>query len=442
LRKNFYIPGFNAEVISEPDVCVIGGGAAGLSAAVGAARTGLSVLLIEKYGFCGGATVAGLSGTICGLFSSGNNPEQIVFGFADEFAAKLKEKNGAKEPVKFGRTKLIPHDSFVWKETADRFLSEENIKVLYHSNFIKAFTDDSGKVEALLIRGMEGEFVIKPGYVIDASGDAEVVHSINGKTNLGNNGIVQTPTMIFRLGNINISEFLKIDPEEINAAVRLADNSGEYKLPRHHVYIFPMPNGNEVLCNMTRITYADGRIPIGISSEDMTFAEMEGRKQAREYAEFLKNKFFAFSKSYIVETGTQVGIRQTRSIIGKIVLKNDDVINAKKIKDPVTFSAWPIEAHGAGALKIVYLEDDHYDIPFETLIPNISSNLLAAGRCISAEHEALASARVTAQCFGMGYAAGAACGLMKKEKISSQNLTGTDTADWMRTNKLKTAGEK
>jgi hypothetical protein len=439
---NYQIHPYNVKVIAEPDVCIIGGGAAGLSAAIGAARVGLSVVLVEKYGFCGGATVAGLSGTICGLYSSGNNPEQIVFGFANEFTSRLKEKNGAKEAVKFGRTKLVPHDSFVWKEIADNFLQAEKIHILYHTNFIKAYTDNYGRVEALLLRGMEGEQIIKPQYVIDASGDAEVVHTINGETTLGNNGVVQTPTMIFKLGNVNIQEFLEIDPEDINKAVYEADSRNEFRLPRHHTYIFPLPNNHEVLCNMTKIIYPDGTIPLGISGKDITFAEMEGRKQAREYATFLKAKFKAFQHSYIVDTGTQVGIRQTRSVVGKMRLKNDDVLNAVKVKDPVTYSAWPIEAHGAGKLKIVYLEDDHYDIPFETLIPNISSNLLIAGRCMSAEHEALASARVTAQCFGMGYAVGAACGLMKNETIKSQDLSGPDVSSWMKINKLKTSKDR
>ena len=173
----------------------------------------------------------------------------------------------------------------------------------------------------------------------------------------------------------------------------------------------------------------------------MTFAEMEGRIQARSYAKFLKDKVAGFQHSYLIDTGAQVGIRQSRSLVGKARLMNDDVLNARKVKGAVTFSAWPIEAHGAAELKIVYLEEDTYDIPFETLIPPSGENLLVAGRCLSAEHEAMASARVTAQCFGMGYGAGAACALMLKEKISSQQLTGVDVENWMHDQHLKTARE-
>ncbi|MEI8315523.1 MAG: FAD-dependent oxidoreductase [Verrucomicrobiota bacterium] len=440
--KTVRLPAQEVPVIATPDVCVIGGGAAGLAAAVAAGRLGLKVLLVERHGFCGGATVAGLSGTICGLHSSGDTPEQIVFGFAGEFYQALRQAGGVAKPVPFGRTLLVPHDSFVWKETADRFLRENNIRVLYHTLFLDAFAGADGSVETLLLRCLEGPVAIQPRCVIDASGDAEVVHRLGGQTHLGKNGIVQTPTMIFRMGGVDMPRFLKLDPREIDTQVAAAHQAGRYHLPRHHVYIFPMPNGREVLCNMTRITFPDGSVPLGIRSDDMTFAEIEGRIQARSYARFLCENIPAFEHAYLVETGAQVGIRQTRSITGQMTLTNAQVLKAAKFPGAATFSAWPIEAHGAGELQIVYFNRQTYDIPFETLIPQHSRNLLVAGRCLSAEHEALASARVTAQCFGMGYAAGAACGLMVRESILAQNLTGVMVAEWMQKHNLKSAGER
>lgn len=435
-------PAQEVPVIAAPDVCIIGGGAAGLAAAVAAGRLGLTVLLVERYGFCGGATVAGLSGTICGLYSSGDQPEQIVFGFAGEFYEALQHAGGVTEPIPFGRTRLVPHDSFVWKETADRFLRANNVCVLYHTLFLDASTGADGAVETLLLRCLEGTVAVQPRCVIDASGDAEVVHRIAGHTQLGKNGIVQTPTMIFRMGGVDMPHFLLLDPREIDAQVAASHQAGRYHLPRYHVYIFPMPNGREVLCNMTRITFSDGSVPLGIRSDDMTFAEMEGRAQTRSYAQFLRENVPAFEHAYLVETGTQVGIRQTRSIAGLTTLTNAQVLGAMKFPGAATFSAWPIETHGATELQIVYLDRQTYDIPFETLVPQRSHNLLVAGRCLSAEHEALASARVTAQCFGLGYAAGAACGLMLSESILAQNLTGVMVAAWMQTHHLKTASER
>src|SRR5215475_951381 len=134
--ESFALPSISIPVIATPELCVIGGGAAGIAAAVGASRCGLQVLLIEKYGFCGGATVAGASGTICGLYSSGSRPERIVFGFAGEFHDRLLQQGGAGRCIRFGRTALIPHDSFVWKKLADDYLREYRIETLFHTNFV------------------------------------------------------------------------------------------------------------------------------------------------------------------------------------------------------------------------------------------------------------------------------------------------------------------
>ena len=401
--KTVQWPAQAVPVIATPDVCIIGGGAAGLAAAVAAGRQGLTVLLVERYGFCGGATVAGLSGTICGLFSSGDQPEQIVFGFAGEFCAALQQAGGVTPPLPFGRTCLVPHDSFLWKETADRFLQANNVRVLYHTVFLDALLGADGGIETLVLRCLEGLVAVQPRCVVDASGDAEVVHRSHGATNLGQDGVVQTPTMIFRMGGVDMPRFLQLDPRAMDAQVAAAHRAGRYHLPRHHVYIFPMPNG---------------------------------------YAQFLRENVPAFEHAYLVETGTQVGIRQTRSIVGQTTLTNAQVLSAAKFPGAATFSAWPIEMHGASGVQIVYFDRQTYDIPFETLVPQHSPNLLVAGRCLAAEHEALASARVTAQCFGLGYAVGAACGLMRRESVRAQNLTGVMVTDWMRTHRLKTAGER
>ncbi len=438
----FKVPSFDVPIIATPDVCVIGGGAAGVSAAVAAARLGMDVLLVEKYGFCGGAAVAGLSGTICGLHSSGERPEQIVFGFAGEFHDALKAAGGLGEPVRFGRTLFVPQDSFVWKETADRLLSSAGAKTLYHTSFLDVFSDESGTAHTVLLHCLEGVVAVQPRCVVDASGDANVIHRMRGDTSLGKDGVVQTPTMIFRMGNVKMDQVLRLDLGELHAKVEAAHNTGRYNLPRHHVYMHPMPNGREVLCNMTRITRPDGSVPLGIRSDDMSFAEVEGRAQARSYATFLKENIAGFESAYLVETGTQVGIRQSRSIVGKAKLTNDHVLAAGKAPGAASFSAWPIEDHGSGALKIIFFENQTYDIPFEALIPIKSANVLVAGRCMSADHEALASARVTAQCFGMGYAVGAACGLMLNERVHAQNLNGVDVADWMRHHGLKMAHER
>jgi NADPH-dependent 2,4-dienoyl-CoA reductase/sulfur reductase-like enzyme len=119
------------------DVLVVGGGAAGVAAAAVAARQGLRVTLIERYGFCGGGAVAGLSGTICGLYEATDDraarPKQVVFGFADEFCQRLESMGGLGPVVRYGKTWTRVHDPLVWRETADSFLTEAGVTIIYHA---------------------------------------------------------------------------------------------------------------------------------------------------------------------------------------------------------------------------------------------------------------------------------------------------------------------
>src|SRR6201991_609599 len=131
----------------DTDVLVIGGGAAGVAAAFTAAKTtGTRVLLLEKYGFCGGAAVAGLSGTVCGLYAATEGaakpPEQVVFGFADRFIDAMKEKGGITDPQRYGNTYTLTHDPLVWREAGDHFLAEAGVQVLFHTTVIDVLTED------------------------------------------------------------------------------------------------------------------------------------------------------------------------------------------------------------------------------------------------------------------------------------------------------------
>jgi hypothetical protein len=431
MPEQIQLPPRDVPVVLDCDICVVGAGAAGVAAAVAAGRLGLSVVLVERYGFCGGATVAGLSGTICGLFSSGDDPVQIVHGFAGEFYEHLRARNGAARPFTFGRTKLVPHDSFVWKEVADDLLEAAGVTVLFHTVLADVVRADDGRCTALILLAKEGFVAVKAQCVIDASGDAEVVHRLGHPTTLGQRGVVQAATMVFRVGGVDMRRFEEMELAAVQQQIAAAAASGRYNLPRDHVYLFPMPNDREVLCNMTRVTFPDGSVPLGVRSADLSFAERAGRQQVRAYATFLRENVDAFRDSYLVESGAQIGIRQTRSIVGRTRLANEDVVGARKSPGAVTYSAWPIELHEATGVRIVYLDDRTYDVPFDTLVPASTANVIVAGRCLSADNEALASARVTAQCFGMGYAAGAAGGLLVREQLTFGKISGVAVREWM-----------
>jgi hypothetical protein len=393
------------------DLCIVGGGAAGVGAAVGAARAGIrKILLIERYGFCGGANVAGLSNTLCGLFASATKkPEFITQGFSREFHDKLQARGGLADPFPFGKTFLCVHDPLVWKDLADDYLVENGIDVLYHTLFVDAVVHD-GEVAHIIVENKDGRGAIASRTFVDASGDADLIARANAGYTQGVGGVTQAPTMMFRMMNVDVSLAIKTGPEQLEEKIREARKTGDYNLPRSHCYMYPSPRTGEYSCNMTRLAPPEnaGRLCLsGVSTDDLTYSEMEGRKLVREYERFLQDHVPGFEKSVVNDVGTQIGIRQTRSIVGRGTLKNRDVLQARKCgAEAVTRSAWPIEDHTGGEVRIVYLDNDYYEIPAATLIPVGLNNVWVAGRCFSAEHEALASARVVAQCLEMGDSAG------------------------------------
>ena len=224
------------------DVLVVGGGAAGLAAAYTAANAGARVLLLEKYGFCGGAAVAGLSGTICGLFGATDNraaaPERVVFGFADRFLNLMKMRGGVTDPVRYGKTYTLTHDPLVWREVADHLLAEAGAKVLFHSMAVDALKDGE-QVEGVVAWTKQGRFDIEATMSVDASGDADVAALAGLETFIGREGSVQNPTMIFRLTGVDVARFRgrygedTILGNEVSQMIRNLHNSREYdRAPR------------------------------------------------------------------------------------------------------------------------------------------------------------------------------------------------------------------
>jgi glycine/D-amino acid oxidase-like deaminating enzyme len=418
------------------DVLVVGGGAAGVAAAVTAARQGLRVTLLERYGFCGGGAVAGLSGTICGMYEASDDPaappRQIVHGFLDEFVAVMEERDGLTPPVRYGKTFTRVHDPLVWREAADQLLAAAGVHVLFHTTVIGAQIEGGERVAGVVAYTKQGRLDIRAKLVIDASGDADVVAMAGLETFVGHDGQVQNPTMIFRLQAVDTARFLaaygpdSIMSEEVSRTIQRLHNSAEYRLPRAKIFLFPSPRPNELLCNATRIVGRDGRELNPIFVEDITEAEIEGRRQVREYARFFKDYLTGCEDSFVNDTGVQVGVRQSRQVRGVGLLRNEDVASGAKFSSGIARSPWPIELHSGEKPRLVWITNDYYEVPYECFVPERGESILVAGRCLSAEHEAMASARVTAQCFSYGHAIGHAAALAILENISPRTLNGAE----------------
>jgi hypothetical protein len=420
----------------QTDVLVVGAGAAGVAAAVTAARQGLKVTLVERYGFCGGGAVAGLSGTICGMYEASDDanapPNQIVHGFLDEFVKNMEERGGLTPPVRYGKTFTRVHDPLVWRETADAMLRAAGVQVFLHTTMTDVLVEGSEKVDGISAFTKQGRLSVRAKLTIDASGDADVTAMAGFPTFMGQDGKVQNPTMIFRLGGVDVERFLgvygadSIMGRDVTDLILRLHNSDEFKLPRAKIFLFPTPRPNELLCNCTRIIGRDGRELNPLLVEDMTEAEIEGRIQVREYARFFKAYLAGCEESFVNDTGVQVGVRQTRQVLGRAILRNEDVTRGTKFSDGIARSPWPIELHSGDKPRLVWLTNDYYEVPLGCFVPERGEGLLAAGRCLSAEHEAMASARVTAQCFSYGHAVGHTAAIAIKENMSPRAVNPSD----------------
>ncbi|MEX6504531.1 FAD-dependent oxidoreductase [Pseudomonas zhanjiangensis] len=411
------------------DVVVVGGGPAGIAAAVTAGERGLSVLLIERLGFCGGAAVAGLSGTICGLYMTVENPheatpEQIIFGFAEQFRDALYREGGLTEPQIYGKTWVATHDCAKYKKVATDMLRAAKVTVLYHTQVIDVIAEEE-ELKGMVLHTKSGFTAVYAKKVIDASGDADVVYKMGLKTTKGNNGVIQNPSMMFKVGNVNLPKYLAywgqdtISPPKVVSMLEAQD-----ELLRKKVWLFPTVNPGELLVNATKITGFDKRALDVTDPVDHTEAEQFSIYQAKAFFDFLKANVPGCEDSYFIDYATEVGVRQTRSIDGVARLTNDDVISKRKFGDAIAKSSWPIELHYGAKPKTEWLVEDYYEVPFHTLVPKVGKNLIVAGRCLSSEHEALASCRVTAQCFEYGRAAALAADLAIKEDLAFQAIEG------------------
>ena len=419
----------------DAEVLVVGGGAAGVAAAVTAARRGRKVVLLERYGFCGGAAVAGMSGTICGLYAATPGcsapPEQLLHGFVDQFIEAMTLRNGLTPPVRYGDTFTRVHDPLVWREVADALLQEAGVQVVFHALVTEVHLEGEERVAGVRAYTKQGKLDVFSRLTIDASGDADVSAMAGLDTFKGHHGTVQNPTMIFRVQGVDVERFRATHGPDtilgpnVEDLIQAAQREGA-NLPRKKVFMFPTPRPGELLCNATRVIGADGRELDPLNWRDLSEAEIRGREQVRAYLEFFRANIDGCERAYVNDTGVQVGVRQTRQIRGTALLTNDDVISARKARDGVARSPWPIELHLGDKPKLVWIHRDFYEVPYGCFLPARGESLLAAGRCLSAEHEAMASARVTGPCFAYGEAIGTAASLCVTESMRPRDLAGAD----------------
>ena len=391
------------------DVVVIGGGAAGLAASVTAARAGARVALVERYGFLGGMATAAMVGTICGLYRTVTSgpPEPLNDGFPRTFAEQLAAMPGSSSPVRRGPAWVLPYTPFGFACLADEVTAATpGLDVYLHASLV-GVDAVGGRLDALCVSTWERTLELRARAVIDTSGDAVVAGHAGAAIETLPVAERQLSSLVVVLQGVDATAPGTGARVALLRALTHAEREGRLPKGASNVMLGLSPQPGEVVLKLALTGIAE-ELPPGRTFA--TVAEQEGRRRARAVTELLRT-LPAFTRAFVSHAAPQIGVRESRRIVGKYELTRDDVLSARKFDDAVVRASWPIELweEGEAGARYEYLDDgETYDIPRRCLEARDVPNLFMAGRCMSASHEALGSARVIGTCLATGAAAGAA----------------------------------
>ena len=416
-------PARHTPVWGEYDVVVLGGGPAGIAAATAAARAGQSTLLVEAYGFLGGmGTAAGVT-YFCGLHANVHGEiKQVVHGVADDLLARMRALGGLNEPhvIFGGKIAAQAYDNAVLKVAADALVLSSGAQLLFHAQAVGVVMASSSQINAVLIETKSGRFAVLGRTFIDCSGDGDLAAMAGAPFEKGgaldasgHSAGMMYPSTMFRVNGV--------DPVRAGDAynhfgqwMQEAEARG-HKFPRKMPIIRPQKNPTEWRANVTQLSNADGSPVDGTNAAQLSAAEVQGRQQIVEFFKFLRESAPGFDKSYILEIAPQVGVRETRRILGDYQLTDDDVLQCASFADTIGVNGWMVEEHAAGTVNFIWQDIPHCrgfnHLPLRMLLPLGIDNLLVAGRCASMTHMGQSAARVSGACFVMGQAAGTAAAL-------------------------------
>ena len=320
----------------------------------------------------------------------------------------------------------------------ERLVTDAGARPLLHA-LVQAADVRDGHVESIVIATRAGLARVRARAFVDASGDADLCAFAGfGYETAGELEPAQTLTTTFRMTNVDQERRRSVTKDAFHALMREAVESGEYDLPRRDGSDHITPVEGMIATVMTRLESVrrgpDGTLVNATDPWFLTEAEIAGRRQALEYVRFLRDRVPGYERASLVALGTQIGVRETRRVYGDYRLTRDDVLSGRQFDDDIGLCGAPIEDHKAGAdTDWAYLpEGSVVGIPVRTLLVRDATNVLVAGRCFSATHDAHASVRSMAQCMAMGQAAGTATALAVAAGLTPREMDHGTLRDRLR----------
>jgi hypothetical protein len=444
--KTIREPSRQVPIIGDFDVAVVGGGPGGWPAAIAAARLGARVLLVERYGFLGGLATAGFIGPILGHKVYGTEAEPAIGGIAEELCRRMADLGGAVPWEESLKQWGVPFDVETMKYVLDRMVEEAGITLRLHTLNVDAVVTAS-RIDAAILESKSGREAVAARAFVDATGDADLAFRAGAALTKGRSadGAMQSMGSMFRIGGVGemSQEDRKLGQEHLSEAIE----SGR-------LYMYNPGTGHqgstlrddELTPNVTRAAGDP------TDADSLTAAELKVRRETWDIVRFYRDRVPGLQNAYLIATPTQVGPRESRQVVGESRITGDDVRAGAKSDDSIARCAYWIDIHCPLGRVVnrthlcsiqcpndppcIMFESfkadlpdelyppggDYFSIPYGCLLAKGMDNLLVSGRCISADHQAMAATRVMGTCMAIGQAAGTAAAMFADQGVPAREL--------------------